>query len=391
MHVEEISVKPGLLKMALINKDNTLFLGRGEYNLRQLSYTKDIHNFEDTDYWYAEFFNEDSISLLKNPDVLSMDALSRMHRGECILMLNNAHEAFHSVVRAIYDVAVKELGIPTNQITLISESAVINLEVEKIANEYNLGKINTEWMRLFEHDTTTVEHSPITTLEYKKYDKKFINFNRRWRMHRPLLVALLELNGLLDKGYVSLAKADDNKGWDTFFDEFKWSLRNETDFLNTIVSQEHHIRNIPYMTLDQQDMSINHAQTLTDSTDKYYTNTYFSVVSETNFFDFLGEGIFASEKIFRPVLKKHPFILVSRSGTLNTLNSIGYKTFDGIINESYDREYNDVKRILLIVEEIKRLCNLSDSELKQFLDEARTITEYNYNVLMNKQTFITKL
>ena len=35
--------------MALINKNNTLFLGTQEYHLRPLSYTKDIHDFEDKD------------------------------------------------------------------------------------------------------------------------------------------------------------------------------------------------------------------------------------------------------------------------------------------------------------------------------------------------------
>lgn len=377
--------------MALINKDNTLFLGRQDYNLRPLSYTKDIHNFDDTDYWYAEFFNHDSIIHLINPDVLSSDTLERLRNKTCILMLNNAHEAFHSVVRPIYDIAVKQLNIPPEQIVLISESAVIDKEVENIANEYNLGKIKTEWMRLFEHDTAVVEHEPLSTLEHKNYTKKFISFNRRWRLHRPALVALLELNGLIDKGYVSLAKADDGKDWDVFYDEMTWTLRHDSNFVNIFTQNKDIIKNIPEMKLDQSDMTINHAHAFTDSTDMYYENTYFSVVSETNFFKETGEGLFVSEKIFRPILKKHPFILLSRPHTLNMMQNIGYKTFGSIINEDYDKEEDDCKRMLMIVDEIKRLCNLSDDELQKFLIEAKQITEYNYNVLLTKQEFLTRL
>ena len=378
--------------MSLLNKDNTLFLGIDDYNLRPKSYTKDIHNFDDTDYWYAEFFDDRSIRFLLDPNVLSGDVLQRLHYKTCILMLNNAHEAFHNVVRPIYDIAVKQLNIPPEQIVLISESAIIDKEVEQVASEYNLGKIKTEWMRLFEHDTTVVEHKPLATLEYKQYDKKFLNFNRRWRIHRPALVALLELKGLLDKGYVSLAKtAEYNADWDIFFEHMFWSLRDNPDFISTFVRNKGRIKNIPEMTLDQSDMTINHASELTDSTDEYYTNTYFSVVSETNFFKVMAEGLFVSEKIFRPILKKHPFVLVSRPNTLSMLKRIGYKTFDSIINEDYDREEDDCKRMLMIVDEIDRLCHLSDDELRVFLTKAKEITEYNYNVLFDKTEFLTIL
>jgi hypothetical protein len=378
--------------MALINKDNTLFLGSTNYNLRPSSYTKDIHKFDDTDYWYAEFFDDDSINHLLNPIVLSPDALERMRNKTCVLMLNNAHEAFHSVVRPIYDVAVKQLNIPPEQIVLISESAIIDKEVEKISNEYNLGKIKTEWMRLFERDTTVVEHNPLDILEYKQYDKKFINFNRRWRIHRPALVALLELKGLLDKGYVSLAKtAEYNADWDIFLEHISWSIRYNPEFVSTFTRNADRIKNIPEMTLDQSDMTINHAAVLTDSTDEYYKNTYFSVVSETNFFKVIAEGLFVSEKIFRPILKKHPFILVSRPNTLSIMRSIGYKTFHPIINEDYDSEEDDCKRMLMIVNEIDRLCHLNDNELREFLSKAKEITEYNYNVLFSKTEFLTRL
>jgi len=378
--------------MALINKDNTLFLGSTSYNLRPISYTRDIHNFEDTDYWYAEFFDDNSIKFLLDPNVLSPDALQRLRNKTCVLMLNNAHEAFHSIVRPIYDIVVKQLNISPEQIVLISESAIIDKEVEQIANEYNLGKIKTEWMRVFEHDVSTTQHTPISTLEYKNYDKKFVNFNRRWRLHRPALVALLEIRGILDKGYVSLGKTNEpNDNWDVFYEHMSWSLRQNPNLVDTLIRNKDRIAAIPKMTLDQTDMTINHAQTLTDSTNTYYENTYFSVVSETNFFKSIAEGVFVSEKIFRPILKKHPFVLVSRPHTLSIMRNIGYKTFDSIINEDYDKEEDDCKRMLMIVDEIDRLCRLNDDQLRMFLHKAKMITEYNYMILLSKREFLTKL
>lgn len=383
--------------MALINSDNLLFLGMTECIPRPYSYTKDIHDFTDTDYWYAEFFNEDSIQHLSNPNVISTEVLDKIRNKQCVLMLNNAHEAFHSVVRPLYEIAVLKLGLPPEQIVLISESAIINKEVEKIANEYNLGHIRTEWMRLFEHDTSVVEHEPLNTLEYKTYDKKFINFNRRWRLHRPALVALLELNGLLDKGHVSLSKADDGIDWNIFLTNITYDLRDRPDFTSIFAKNSERIKSIPPMTLDQSDMTINyghsnyHGTKLTDSVDYYFMNSYFSVVTETNFFESTGEGLFVSEKIFRPILKKHPLIVVARPHTMKALRDISYKTYSPFINESYDNELDDCKRLHMIVDEINRLCYLSDNELHEFLTLAKEVAEFNYQTLINKQTFLTKL
>jgi hypothetical protein len=351
-----------------------------------------MHDFSDTDYWYAEFFNHETLHHLKNyVQVLKLTDLEKIRDRKCILMLNNAHEAFHEPVKVIYDMVVMQLGLPPEQITLLSESATINLEVEKIANEYNLPKIKTEWLRIFEYTIKHSDYKPIITLEDKQYDKKFLNLNRRWRLHRPTFVALLELNDILDKGYVSLARSDDDKNWNTFKDDISWIARHNTEFLANLIKNFDRIRQIPPMTLDRQDMVINPIWTYDNETNIYYENSYFSVVTETNYFKILGEGIFLSEKIFKPILKKHPFIVLSRPHTLLKLKELGYKTFSGIINEDYDNEEDDIKRMLMVLEETKRLCNLGSVELSRYLSAAKEIVEYNHNVLMNKTNFITKL
>jgi hypothetical protein len=104
----------------------------------------------------------------------------------------------------------------------------------------------------------------------------------------------------------------------------------------------------------------------------------------------VGAGV-AGLRVGIEVLKKHPFILVSRPHTLSMMRNIGYKTFHPLINEDYDSEEDDCKRMLMIVNEIDRLCKLSDDELRVFLTEAKQITEYNYNVLFSKTEFLTRL
>ena len=91
------------------------------------------------------------------------------------------------------------------------------------------------------------------------------------------------------------------------------------------------------------------------------------------------------------IMARRLFIAFSGQYFLKNLRELGFKTFDGIIDESYDAEEDDFKRMTMIVEETKRLCFLNQSQLDNFLKEAREIVEYNYSVLMNRKEFIRKL
>ena len=111
--------------MALVNQGSTPFLGHKECIPRPLSWTRDSQNFDDTDYWYAEFFNHDSINFLYDSSILPADISQKIQRKECKIVLNNAHEAFHSVVEAIYKF-IQDFNIDPSQVILLSESAIIN-------------------------------------------------------------------------------------------------------------------------------------------------------------------------------------------------------------------------------------------------------------------------
>jgi hypothetical protein len=365
----------------ILNKDNILYYGNNGPELRPDSSLFYLRDFDDTDYWYIDFFHGYHLSdATKNiPD----DILNRIRLGEVILIFNNSHEAYHDVVEYIYLYFVDGLSIPAQHIMLLSESAIINEEVNLIANKYNLPEIKAEWLRIFEHNIHIATTKTLNTLQEKKYTKKFLNLNRRWRPHRPLFVALLKVNDLLDQGHVSMAPADDNQDWDKAWDMIS---HLEPD----LIPHKDNLATIPDLYLDTREMHINQVA-LTDSTDQYYLDSYFSVVSETNFYKEYGPGLFLSEKVFKPVSRRHPFLVLARPYTIKKFKELGYHSFNEIIDESYDNEFDDRKRMMMVLEETKRLCNLSDDELTHFLQVARKITLYNYMVLRNKRNFITKL
>jgi len=207
---------------------------------------------------------------------------------------------------------------------------------------------------------------------------KFLNFNRMPRPHRKVFMTLMEKNELIDHGLNSF----DNRinFGEPPADDF---IRNYIeplgpDILNAYSKFASRLPLVLNRTPEREN------PTELDISDvQYYNNSYFSIVSETCYYvkDPYDEenfpGVFFSEKVYKPLLMKHPFILVAFPGSLKYLQQLGYKTFSPWIDESYDAEYDDMKRMHMLIAEIKRLCNLSDSEWCDMQVNLESIVEHN--------------
>jgi hypothetical protein len=102
------------------------------------------------------------------------------------------------------------------------------------------------------------------------------------------------------------------------------------------------------------------------------------IVGETVYYD---EKLHLTEKIFKPIVAKRPFILAGAPGNLAYFKSYGFQTFDRWIDESYDSESDPVRRMDMIVAELSRLCRLSPAELDAMYTEMSEVLEYNFNWL----------
>lgn len=351
---------------------------------------------EDRDFYYLEFKQD----LTKLSDVIPADTMARI-KTDALLVLCNSHEAFHSVVAEIYQHAVIRLGIPAKNVMLLSESADIGSEVMTMAQRLNQPQIQSKWIRVFERScqmylsyVKTVADKKVQmdtgrpappTLVDKPYKKKFLNFNRRWRLHRPTLVALLYARGILSLGHVSLAPCDDHNSWARMWEWIK--SYHSGPISDILIPHESAILSLPDMYLDTAELMTN--QAIMEPTPEYlYRETYFSVASETNYYA-TSPGRFLSEKIFKPIALGHPFLVVSRPNTMALLRQIGYKTFSPWVDESYDTETDDNIRLLMLLNEIERLSKLTPAEVTIFLDGIRPICKYNQLMMMNKNTYTT--
>jgi len=110
---------------------------------------------------------------------------------------------------------------------------------------------------------------------------------------------------------------------------------------------------------------------------KIYNKTSYSIVTETvNDFD----QVFISEKTAKAILAKRLFVMFGSRYQLKTLHKLGFKTFDGIIDERYDEVFVQEERILSAFQQVEKLCELPQKEI---LEKIRPIVEHNYNLLIN--------
>ena len=110
-----------------------------------------------------------------------------------------------------------------------------------------------------------------------------------------------------------------------------------------------------------------------------YKRTSFSVLCET-----LGmsDVFFLSEKAAKVLFGKRLFVAFAPQYYLHNLRSLGFKTFDTVLDESYDLEPDYFKRYQQAFEQIQQLHKLSaDSVLTKVSD----VLEHNHQHLLSLQ------
>ena len=92
--------------------------------------------------------------------------------------------------------------------------------------------------------------------------------------------------------------------------------------------------------------------------EKHFSDSYFNVVVETHMDVDQSGGVFLTEKTFKPIKNCQPFLIVGAAGSIQQLRDMGYRTFDNMIDHSYDSITNTTERWDAVCREIERLCSV---------------------------------
>ena len=105
------------------------------------------------------------------------------------------------------------------------------------------------------------------------------------------------------------------------------------------------------------DPSIKTAHTDFGAAPELYGETRFAVVLETSIDSASHDRIiYVTEKPLKPMLNLRPFVMAGSAGSLATLRSLGFRSFQPTIDESYDTILDREPRIRFALREVERLA-----------------------------------
>jgi hypothetical protein len=236
-----------------------------------------------------------------------------------------------------------------------------------------------------ENQQAMSQSSRIYHTDNKPY--KFLFLNGRSRPHRKYLMERFRLNGLLNQSlWTNLENRAGSMG--------QLVLRHQGQDLMLISTE---VKTLPVKyEVDRYRQQVN--QTFNSAFIKNdlfktewgeiyiepapYIDTYFSVVTET-VFDYPYS--FRTEKIWKPIAMAHPWIVVANAGYYRDIKNLGFRTFDHLIDESFDQIEDSQKRIDRIAEVINNLCQ---QDLPSFLSAAEETCKYNQQHLTHMSTVV---
>ena len=238
-----------------------------------------------------------------------------------------------------------------------------------------------DWYRGYRFD------SRLIAPEKRQLKKKYISFNRltsNGRAYRSLFVSELIQRAILDQGYVSYNDTCPNNDQNYVFNLLD---ARDTGLITPEVANEA-IANIATAPLPlridyKNETSIpNHSMVLSAIPECMESFVY--VVTETCYWE---RKCHLTEKIFKPIVSRMPFILVGCAHNLAYLRSYGFKTFDRWIDETYDTIEDPIERMHAIGIVLLDISNRSLDDLQAMLCEMQEVLNHNYN-LFYSQTFV---
>jgi hypothetical protein len=241
----------------------------------------------------------------------------------------------------------------------------------KICEEYNLtplyyffhGYAALDWYRGYYVLNVNRKVAP-------SYAKDFISFNRLIsddRSYRNYFVSKLVEADLLKDGLVSYNVANDYKS--TWQKEIDNPFSKLSD--NAVAHIQKHLVGIDHLAIDSATVAGWESANIPRTT----SNSFWHVVTETVFY---YNKQHLTEKIFKPIVSKQPFMLLAGAGTLEYLKGYGFKTFSSVIDESYDSIQDPDDRINAVVEQLRWYCSRSATEKSRVIDALTPVIEHNF-------------
>lgn len=302
---------------------------------------------------------------LANIDKSVFEVLKKIN---ATILLNYAHEGHlenYFVEEILKNISYKKIIFLYNDY-LNDFSKYESKNVSFIRFNYYLNRSSRYFQRNLKENHVT----DIFNLSKKQYH--FLSFNQYPHHHRVKIISELYKNKIDDKFLISY-----NPKFYDLLGSVKYDYENQ---LKDLGYWDDYLlfTSLPEKKVDFETNFKISGYGFEDITP--YQKSIISLISDTIFFKRQG---FISEKIFKPIMYLQPFLVVGPPHYLKEIRNMGFKTFDGFIDESYDEELDDKIRLEKIIKEIIRISNTPIELLLEQLAKYEDVLIYNQMKLLS--------
>ena len=235
-----------------------------------------------------------------------------------------------------------------------------------ICGEFNFALDHSPVHKFYDWFTTTIHfYKFVRPLllgnNLKPYEAKPQYFDAllgRKKLHRDMVYSRIDQNQNV-VAYLNTTECD-------FSDPTKWIWEDNGLVLENPVSWT-----VERVNYHGHRMSLSQVAPL-----NVYNQTAYSLIAETSFTNHYS---FYTEKTVKPILAKRLFVMIAGRYSLKNLRSMGFKTFDGIIDESYDSIEDSILRWGSALDQVEYLQTQSQELI---LEKLKPICDHNYSHLM---------
>jgi hypothetical protein len=332
-------------------------------------------------------------------DILLRDSIKRrvQNKAAFLLFRTDVESIVENVLFAKMHAYFDHHDIPLKQIIYMN-NCVNGAELYKEYCQENNIKVgmNVEYMpilrmrRSYLKDVSTSAYAPGIR------SKDFLCFNRIYHRHRLILLTELAKRDLIKNFYISMPNPgnwDRNPPSGTFKEYMDQAVvkANYNVFNHTEQDIDLAEKQLP-LVIDTPDFSRLPMESNASDLNKFYQDSLVHIIAESYFFE---RKIHLTEKTYKPIAYRQPFIMFSSPGALKHLKTLGFKTFSDFWDESYDDCLDHEQRFKMILDLIEEIANWPQEKKLQFTHDVAQLVNFNFNYLniidnMEARTFIEK-
>lgn len=209
--------------------------------------------------------------------------------------------------------------------------------------------------------------SPALPVHTDVRSKEFTCLNRLHKWWRATAIADLHRRGILENSYWSYCEPATGEDTDCPI---------EVDLISRLrYDRTKFLESAPYFCDDLADNDRNNHAVMVH---EHYTDSYCQIVLESQFDVDQSGGAFITEKTFKPIKHGQLFFVAGGAGSLQVLRDLGYRTFDHLLDNSYDSIPNPTQRWQRLVESIVK----AQADLPKLFDAAQEDLEHNQQLFL---------